>query len=194
MAPSNSMRHYCGLGARGSTGDSMRLLFWIVAILVTSSLADAQAPNGDARSPSTNSRLAPQDIQRPLPRRGPIALAPLPSHNFGGHVYHGRLAWERGRWHHSTRNGRFGWWWDVGGVWYFYPEPIEGPPAYVSDTEVADEASGNLTTAVPQPPPAKPHQAFYYHPGDLKGVTYDTIEECTTARQQAGDVGVCVMK
>jgi recombination DNA repair RAD52 pathway protein len=32
------------------------------------------------------------------------------------------------------------------------------------------------------------------HPGDLKGVTYDTIEECTTARQQAGDVGVCVMK
>jgi hypothetical protein len=39
-----------------------------------------------------------------------------------------------------------------------------------------------------------PRRAFYYRPGDLKGVPYDTIEECTKARLQAGDVGVCVIK
>jgi hypothetical protein len=173
----------------------MRLLFWIVPILfASSSLACAQAPNGDARSPGTIGRLAPQEIQ-PLPRRGPVALAPLPTRNFGGQVYHGRLAWERGRWHHSTRNGQFGWWWDVSGVWYFYPEPSEGPPNYVSDTEVADETASDPTTIAAQPPPAKKSShVFYYRPGDLKGIPYDGIEECTTARKRAEDVGVCVMK
>ena len=126
---------------------------------------------------------------RPAPPRGAgLARTRLPSHNFGGRVYHGQLAWRHGRWHHATRNGRFGWWWDVGGVWYYYPEPIEGPPDYVSDIDVVDEA-----TAAP-PPPNEPHYAFYYRPGDLLGTRYQTIEECSQARQQAGDVGVCVMK
>ncbi|WP_409334490.1 glycine zipper domain-containing protein [Bradyrhizobium jicamae] len=66
----------------------------------------------------------------------------MPARNFGGHAYHGRLAWEGGRWRHEMHNGRMGWWWDVGGVWYFYPQPMEGPPAYVSDVEVYDDAGG----------------------------------------------------
>ena len=37
------------------------------------------------------------------------------------------------------------------------------------------------------PPPQQPKHAFYYRPGDLKGVPYDTIEECTKARQRAGE-------
>jgi hypothetical protein len=45
-----------------------------------------------------------------------------------------------------------GWWWDVGGFWYFYPEQIEGPPDYVSDVEVADEATDASSPAVPAPP------------------------------------------
>ena len=39
-----------------------------------------------------------------------------------------------------TRNGRNGWWWDVGSVWYFCPEQIEGPPDRVSDIKVVDHA------------------------------------------------------
>ena len=49
------------------------------------------------------------------------------------------------------------------------------------------------TFAAP-PPPQQPKHAFYYRPGDLKGVPYNTIEECSKASQQAGNVGVCVMK
>ena len=160
-------------------------LFAIASVFAT--LADAQMPNSDKRSPSANSRLAPQHVQKPV--REPIVRAPVRSRNFGGHVYHGRLAWERGRWHHETHNGRYGWWWDVGGVWYFYSEPIEGPPDYVSDISVAEEA-----TAEPAPPPQASNHAFYYRPGDIKGVPYDRIEACWQTRQRAGNVGVCVLR
>ena len=66
----------------------------------------------------------------------------LPLRNFSGRAYHGHLAWESGRWHHEMRNGRDGWWWDVGGAWYFYPQPLEGPPTYVSEVEDLDDGVG----------------------------------------------------
>ena len=129
-------------------------------------------------------------IGTPLrPRGAPLARA-LTTHNFRGHAYRGRLAWNHGRWHHAMRNGLLGWWWDVGGIWYYYPEQFEGPPEYVSDTEVAvDEPPA------PSPPaPGKPRYVFYYRPGDLKGTPYKTMGECSQARQQAGDIGICVIK
>ena len=75
--------------------------------------------------------------------------------------------------------------------------PIVTPPS-VTDRPLRPRTfSGrevpNDATAAP-PPPQQPKQAFYYHPGDLKGVPYNTIEECTKARQRARDVGVCVYK
>jgi hypothetical protein len=126
-------------------------------------------------------RLEGRRLQAPIPVR-PQSVRP---------VYRGQLAWRNGRWHQARRNGRFGWWWDVGGYWYFYGEQTEGPPDYVSDVEVAvaDDA-----TAAPPPPPPQPKHAFYYHPGDIKGVPYDTIEECTKVRERSGDLGVCVYK
>ena len=121
------------------------------------------------------------------------APTPLRPQTFQGRIYRGQLAWRNGRWRQAERDGRFGWWWDVGGVWYFYPEQTEGPPDYVSDVEVA--VADDAPAAPPRPlPPPQPKQAFYYHPGDLKGVPYATIEECTKARERAGDVGVCVYK
>jgi hypothetical protein len=74
-------------------------------------------------------------LEERTPLRTPDEQIPLHTQTFGGHVYHGQLAWRAGRWHHATRDGRDGWWWDVGGFWYFYPEQIEGPPDYVSDVE-----------------------------------------------------------
>lgn len=77
----------------------------------------------------------------------------FPARNFGGHPYHGRLAWEGGRWRHEMHNGRYGWWWDVGGVWYFYPQPMDGPPTYVSDVEVMDDAYADAPDGPDGPPP-----------------------------------------
>jgi len=84
-----------------------------------------------------------------------------PAHNFGGHAYRGHLAWEGGRWHHEMHNGRNGWWWDVGGVWYYYPQPMDGPPAYVSedyvdDVPYADAAPVGAYDPPPPPPPPDP--------------------------------------
>jgi hypothetical protein len=88
----------------------------------------------------------------------------MPAKDLGGQVYHGHLAWEHGRWRHEMRNGRYGWWWDVGGAWYFYPQPIVGPPPYVSEFEVVipDGPDSSLVegdypppdeTSYPAPPP-----------------------------------------
>jgi hypothetical protein len=58
-------------------------------------------------------------------------------------------------------------------------------------------ATGQLApqrAGVPPPPPREPHHTFYYRPGENKGIPYETIEECTKASQQAGNVGICVMK
>jgi hypothetical protein len=105
------------------------------------------------------------------PGRGPqdarFARGALPSRNFGGHAYHGHLAWEGGRWRHEMHNGRNGWWWDVGGVWYFYPQPMDGPPTYVSDVEVMDDDGGpdEGPVAGGYPPPGYgPPQAAYAPP------------------------------
>jgi hypothetical protein len=88
--------------------------------------------------------------------------------NFGGHPYHGRLAWGGGRWRHEIHNGRNGWWWDVGGAWYFYPQAMEGPPTYVSDVEVMDDAAGGPPDdgggGYPPPPGGYPPPQAAYAP------------------------------
>jgi hypothetical protein len=102
-----------------------------------------------------------------------MARGPLPGRNFGGHPYHGHLAWEGGQWHHAVHNGRDGWWWDVGGAWYFYPQRMDGPPAYVSEMEYDDDAYADgpdqgepvvggyppPEAAYPPPPPPPPPDA-----------------------------------
>ena len=75
----------------------------------------------------------------------------------------------------------------MGGYSYFYPEQIEGPPDYVSDVEVADDA-----TTAPPALPEEPNYAVYYRPGDLTGTRYQTLEECFKATEQAGNVGECI--
>jgi hypothetical protein len=73
--------------------------------------------------------------------------------DYGGQRYRGRVGWEGGRWRHEVHNGRNGWWWDVGGVWYYYPEPVEGPPTYVSEDYADDVVYAPATAYEAAPPP-----------------------------------------
>jgi hypothetical protein len=154
-----------GGGVRMNTSRRSKIVFPLVSIITALALsAHAEEPN---RPPSKAAPGRPgvQAVHpgpgRPglTPGRGPqdarFARGALPSHNFGGHAYYGRLAWEGGRWHHEMRNGRDGWWWDVGGAWYFYPRAMEGPPTYVSEVEVVDEVGGpdGPPVAAGYPPP-----------------------------------------
>lgn len=42
------------------------------------------------------------------------------------HRFHERdlEIWRGGSWRHEVHDGRLGWWWLVGGIWYFYAQPV----------------------------------------------------------------------
>jgi hypothetical protein len=67
-----------------------------------------------------------------------------------------RLAWQNGAWRHELRFGREGWWWVVNGAWYWYKQPTDGPPAYVSDIRFAVPLPAAPRAAAPRPPPPPP--------------------------------------
>ena len=46
---------------------------------------------------------------------------------------HDLALWRTGAWRQEWHNGRFGWWWAVGGVWYFYERPVYPYPMVVAD-------------------------------------------------------------
>ncbi|KAA0090507.1 hypothetical protein CIW54_03815 [Paraburkholderia sp. T12-10] len=50
--------------------------------------------------------------------------------------------WRGGRWRHSHHDGRFGWWWVVGGLWYLYPQPVYPYPDPFAPGEVVYEYGG----------------------------------------------------
>jgi hypothetical protein len=70
---------------------------------------------------------------------------------------HDWRTWHGGHWNHARHDGRLGWWWIVGDLWYFYPMPVypypspwEPPPAALVS---------------PQPgvvPPVPPTANWYY--------------------------------
>lgn len=161
-----------------------------VSLLALSAQAQDARPTRDAGPPParqgagapapTNQNMRngppPQQAGRPVdqqPHAGPgrhsaggpppgrhVARGPAPERDWGGHTYRGNRAWEGGRWRHEVRNGRSGWWWDVGGVWYYYPQRMAGPPAYISEDYIDDVpvayAPPPVAYAPPPPPPADP--------------------------------------
>lgn len=82
-----------------------------------------------------------------------FAHGAIGAREFGGHPYRGRVAWDGGRWRHEMHDGRMGWWWDVGGVWYFYPQAMAGPPTYVSTDFVDDVTYADAAPGAYGPPP-----------------------------------------
>ena len=78
--------------------------------------------------------------------------------------------WRGGRWIHDRHNGRFGWWWVVGGVWYFYPAPVYPYPDPFQPP-----------TVVLGPEPNPPH--YWYYCGNPQGY-YPYVAECAVPWQR----------
>jgi hypothetical protein len=99
------------------------------------------------------------------PRRGePRAAMHYAHHRFDPRHFDHRL-WALGRaYPHACRWGRCGYWWWANGYWYFYDQPLNGPPPVVS--EIAYDEQGNLVPVPPGPPgpgampPAPPSAAM----------------------------------
>jgi hypothetical protein len=83
--------------------------------------------------------------------------------------------WRGGYWHNEYYDGRFGWWFDVGGVYYPYAAPIFPFPLVVAPLVYED------VPAEPPPPPgfvplpALPQAA--YHCSDPSGF-YPALQSC----------------
>lgn len=88
-------------------------------------------------------------------------------HRFHEHDF-GR--WRGGNWYHGRHLGRLGWWWVVGGLWYFYPAPVYPYPDPYLPPVVVPPA--------PAPAPANPLQYWYYCPKPAGYYPY--VARCTT--------------
>lgn len=64
--------------------------------------------------------------------------------------------WRGGYWVHGDHDGRLGWWWLVGGLWYFYPQPIYPYPDPYTPPYVP------VQPAAPMPNAPPPPQYWYY--------------------------------
>jgi hypothetical protein len=86
-------------------------------------------------------------------------------HHFHEHDYG---LWRGGRWHHGMHDGRSGWWWIVGGTWYFYPAPIYPyPDPYLPPGAVA---------------PLSGAQQYWYYCTNPAGY-YPYVPQCATTWQ-----------
>ena len=158
-----------------------------IALFALSAHAEDQ-PKGNGQPPPGKQMPSKAAVQTPKAVQAPRAVqgrppgggqgggpnaryarGALPTRDYGGQAYRGHLAWEGGRWHHEVHNGRDGYWWDVGGVWYYYPQPMDGPPAYISEDYADDIPYGAPPVEAqyapppgayaPPPPPPPPDPA-----------------------------------
>jgi len=96
--------------------------------------------------------------------------------------------WRGGQWRHEWHNGRLGWWWFVGGVWYLYERPIYPYPLVISGTAFVEPVivappapvvvmpGGQPTVAAPAAPPQTP---LWYYCDNPAGY-YPYVPSCNT--------------
>jgi hypothetical protein len=77
-------------------------------------------------------------------------------------------AWRHGHWYHGWHEGRFGWWWVRGGLWYFYPVPVYP----YSDPYIPPPG-----VAILPPPAAAPPPYYWYYCSDPPGY-YPYVPAC----------------
>ncbi|MGA7749189.1 MAG: hypothetical protein WCA63_03490 [Gallionella sp.] len=99
-------------------------------------------------------------------------------HRFGDRDLH---IWRGGHWHNGRHGGRLGWWWIVGGVWYFYPQPVYPyPDPYTPSVTVINQQPAVVVPQTNTPVPVQPQQAaqLYYYCDSAKGY-YPYVPNCT---------------
>jgi hypothetical protein len=80
-----------------------------------------------------------------------------------------------------------------------YVANAQQPASDAKAPAVSDPKAGEGAT-IASPPPSSQGvaetslHAVYYRPGDLKGIAFDSIVQCSKAREEAGNIGVCVIK
>jgi hypothetical protein len=122
---------------------------------------------------------APPSFHGALPNAGAPVGAPhyqlgRPGHDLGAFNGHNfahmptpdHEAWRGGAWRHELHDGHLGWWWVVGGSWFFYPAPIFPYPTYIGPDYYYDYYS-----SYPAP------SYYWYYCEDPPGY-YPYVQDC----------------
>lgn len=103
---------------------------------------NTRAPDHVAPEPRRMEHRAPAHPAPPHRHAAP----PAPVWRGDIHRFHEHDAdiWRGGRWHHGWHDGRVGWWWIVGSLWYLYPiriapYPDPYPPATILEAPPAQQ-------------------------------------------------------
>lgn len=87
------------------------------------------------------------------------------------------VRWRSGHWFHGRNGGHLGWWWIVGGVYYFYPQPVYPyPDPYTPPVVIVQPPA---VAQAPAPPAGQPQPAsgtWYYC--DSAQTYYPYVAEC----------------
>ena len=76
---------------------------------------------------------------------------------------HDLARWHGGYWHNGRHGGRIGWWWVVGGSWYFYNAPVYPyPDPYIPPAVVIQQSAPLPPVVESAAPPPAPAQNWYY--------------------------------
>ncbi len=84
---------------------------------------------------------------------------------------HDLKVWRGGHWYRGRHAGRHGWWWVVGGVWYFYSAPVYPYP---------DPYQPPVVVVPPAPTPAP---RYWYYCTNPPGY-YPYVPQCGSAWQR----------
>ena len=95
---------------------------------------------------------------------------------------HDMYRWHSGGWRHSWHDGRLGWWWVVGGAWYFYPQPVYPyPDPYIPPTVIVEQPPVVVQVPPPAPAPVQvvktPAPQFWYYCEAARGY-YPYVASC----------------
>jgi len=111
---------------------------------------------------------------------------------------HDVVRWRAGRWHHGRHDGRLGWWWVVGGVWYLYSAPVYPyPDPYQPSVVMVEQPAPVVAAPVYAPPPAPvyapqpapvvapaPAPAQYWYYCEKPAGYYPYVPQCPSAWQK----------
>jgi len=108
-------------------------------------------------------------------------------HHFAGRDYHHwhereRAIWRGGVWRQEEYLGRFGWWWTVGGMRYFFERPVYPYPMVVPEIAYELPVVVQPPVIVQPPPPVYTQQPpsdpnYWYYCENPRGY-YPYIKEC----------------
>ena len=124
----------------------------------------------------------------------PLTLQAQHRHHHGG--WHGDIRhfgsrdlhhWRSGAWNHGWHGGRHGWWWVVGGVWYFHSQPVYPYPDPYRPPVVIEQAApvviqlpapASVQVAPAAPPVSSQPAVQYWYFCDAAQAYYPYVATC----------------